>query len=284
MRDLPARLIDIVSRLLRGERREWGAAMTAELAQLSEGPARWRFAAGCAWAALIAPAHPAAHTPAVAIKVTFVAGVVGCLAATVYVVTTWPHAAGEISGVTAVAFAAALAAYLWIALRPPNALVAHGDAARRGAAIGFVLFLVGAIGRSVIDAFVPPDGDRAIGIFLTVSVVGTLLATAFATARARQSFGAGVTASLWVGLVCSILAFNADLLAILSGFNLDAHMRHSMPDYYTSVTPDAFMSMHISEHLATSMDGLRTLPVLALIIGSMGAALGRRRPVSRDTV
>ena len=51
------------------------------------------------------------------------------IAATAYVLTTWPHAAGEISGVTAAWFVAALAAYLWIALRPPNALVAHGDAA-----------------------------------------------------------------------------------------------------------------------------------------------------------
>ncbi|MDQ3080816.1 MAG: hypothetical protein M3R07_01220 [Gemmatimonadota bacterium] len=283
MRDLPAKVVELVSRLLRGDRREWGAAMTAELAHLSDGPARWRFAVGCAWAALIAPAHPGAHTPGAAIRVTFVAGVVGCIAATAYVVTTWPHAAGEISGVTAAWFVAALAAYLWIALRPPNALVAHGDAARRGATVGIVLFLVGAIGRSVIDAFVPPDGDLAIGVFLTVSVGGTLLATAFVMSRTRQSFGAGVTASLWVALVCSMLAFNADLLAILSGFNLDAHMRHSMPDYYTVVTPYAFMSRHIGEHLATSMDGLRTLPLLALIIGSMGAALGRRRPVSRDT-
>ena len=210
MRDLPAKVVELVSRLLRGDRRDWGAAMTAELAQLSDGPARWRFAVGCAWAVLIAPAHPGAYAPGVAIRVTFVAGVVGCIAATAYAVTTWPHAAGEISGVTAAWFVAALAAYLWIALRPPNALVAHGDAARRGATVGIVLFLVGAIGRSVIDAFVPPDGDLAIGVFLTVSVGGTLLATAFAMSRARQSFGAGVTASLWVALVCSILAFNVD--------------------------------------------------------------------------
>lgn len=65
----------------------------------------------------------------------------------------------------------------------------------------------------------PPDGDVAIGVFLVVTVGGTLVATAFATARTQRSFGAGVTASLWVGLVCSMLAFNADLLAILVGFN-----------------------------------------------------------------
>ena len=90
---------------------------------------------------------------------------------------------------------------------------------------------------------------------------------------------AGVTASLWVGLVCSILAFNADLFAILGGFQLDVHMRNVMSDYYTALTPDAFMSKHIGGHLASSMAGLRTLPLLAVAIGIIGAGLGGRRRV-----
>ncbi len=277
MRDLPAKVVGVAARLLHGDRRDWGGAMAAELAQLREGPARWRFALGCTWAVLIAPHHPNAGVPGVAITVTFLAGVAGCIAATAYVLTTWPHAAGDISRGTSAWFAASLTAYLWIALRPPHALVAHRDAARRGAAVGFVLFVVAGIGRSAIDAAMSvSDGDVIVGTFLTVTVVGTLSTTAFAVARAERSFGAGVTASLWVGLVCSILAFNGSLLAILAGFNLDAHMRHAMPDYYTAFTPDAFLSKHIGGHLASSMEGLRTLPLLALIFGSIGAAIGRR--------
>lgn len=234
-------------------------------------------------AALVAPPHPNARVPGVAVTVTLLAGVAGCIAATAYVLTTWPHAAGDISRGLLVWFAASLAVYLWIALRPPRALVAHGDAARNGAALGLALFFVTAVGRSAIDAVVPPSNDDAIvGLFLTVTVVGTLSTTAFAAARAERSFGAGVTASLWVGLVCSILAFNADLLAILVGFNLDAHMRHVMPDYYTGFTPDAFLSKHIGGHLASSMEGLRTLPLLALMFGSIGAAIGRRRRAAPD--
>ncbi len=142
---------------------------------------------------------------------------------------------------------------------------------------------VTAVGRSAIDAAVPPsDDDAIVGLFLTVTVVGTLSTTAFAAARAEQSFGAGVTASLWVGLVCSILAFNADVLAILVGFNLDAHMRQVMPGYYTALSPDAFLSQHIGGHLASAMEGLRTLPLLALICGSIGAAVGRRPRAAPD--
>lgn len=282
MSDLPERIVVVAARLLRGDRREWGEAMTAELAQYRESPARWHFALGCAWAVLVAPRHPNASVPSVAITLTFLAGVVGCITATAYVLTTWPHATDDISSAGAVWFAMSLAVYLWIALRPPHALLAHGGAARRGAAIGFALFVVGGVGRSVIDRFVPPDGDATIGLFLTVTVIGTLVGTAWASARAERSLGAGVTASLWVGLVCSMLAFNADLLAILVGFNLDAHMRHSMPAYYTTVTPDAFMSRHIGEHLAVSMEALRTLPLLALLFGSIGAALGRGRRELQD--
>lgn len=280
MSDLPSQIVAGATRLLHRDRREWGAAMAAELAAIRDGPARWRFALSCARAALFAPLPPDARAPGVAVTVMFVAGIAGCLAATAYVLTTWPHAAGDISRATSVWFAASLVAYLWIALRPPGALVAHPEAARRGVAVGFALFLVGGAGRTVIDAALPPDGDLAIGLFLTVTVVGTLTTTAFLVARRERSLGAGVTASLWVGLVCSMLAFNADLLAILTGFSLEAHMRHSMPAY-AAITPDAFMSRHIGGHLAASMDGLRTLPVLALILGAVAAAIGRRVGVPR---
>ena len=121
-----------------------------------------------------------------------------------------------------------------------------------------------------------------VGSFLIVTVGGTLITTAFAAARVRRSFGAGVTASLWTGLVCSMLAFNADILAILVGFNLDVHMQHVMPDYYTAFTPDAFMSRHIGGHLASAMEQLRTLPLLALVFGSVGAAIGRRQRVASN--
>ncbi len=39
------------------------------------------------------------------------------------------------------------------------------------------------------------------------------------------------------------------------------------------------MSKHIGGHLASSMEGLRTVPLLALAIGVIGAALGRRRRI-----
>jgi hypothetical protein len=51
----PGLLLDAAVRGMPEERREWGAAMLAELAQLRHPFTRWRFALGCARVALLAP-------------------------------------------------------------------------------------------------------------------------------------------------------------------------------------------------------------------------------------
>jgi hypothetical protein len=53
--DGPGRLLAAATAALPTDRRDWGAAMTAELAQVQDRAARWRFAAGCARAALLPP-------------------------------------------------------------------------------------------------------------------------------------------------------------------------------------------------------------------------------------
>jgi hypothetical protein len=60
--DGPARLLAAAATTLPPDRREWGAAMAAELAQVRGRAARWRFAAGCARAAALPP-----HTNRVAV-------------------------------------------------------------------------------------------------------------------------------------------------------------------------------------------------------------------------
>ena len=53
--DGPALLLAAASATLPADRRDWGTAMTAELAQVQDPAARWRFAAGCARAAVFPP-------------------------------------------------------------------------------------------------------------------------------------------------------------------------------------------------------------------------------------
>jgi hypothetical protein len=53
--DGPGWLLAAAAATLPADRREWGAAMAAELAQVPDSAARWRFAAGCAHAAIVPP-------------------------------------------------------------------------------------------------------------------------------------------------------------------------------------------------------------------------------------
>jgi hypothetical protein len=53
--DPPARLLAVATATLPEGRRDWGMAMTAELAQVQARSARWRFAVGCAWVAIFPP-------------------------------------------------------------------------------------------------------------------------------------------------------------------------------------------------------------------------------------
>ena len=53
--DGPAWPLAAAAAMLPDDRRDWGAAMAAELAQVQDRPARWRFAAGCARTAVFPP-------------------------------------------------------------------------------------------------------------------------------------------------------------------------------------------------------------------------------------
>ena len=53
--DGPGWLLAAAAATLPADRRDWGAAMAAELAQVQDRPSRWRFAAGCARAAVFPP-------------------------------------------------------------------------------------------------------------------------------------------------------------------------------------------------------------------------------------
>jgi hypothetical protein len=72
--DGPARLLAVATATLPADRRDWGAAMTAELAQIQDRASRWRFAAGCTRTAVFPPGgHRAATVVAGALTVAALA-------------------------------------------------------------------------------------------------------------------------------------------------------------------------------------------------------------------
>lgn len=75
--DPPARLLAAAVAALPDERRDWGAAMTAELTQVGDRRSRWWFAAGCARAAVLPPRAnrlPVVWVAVAAATAVFIAG------------------------------------------------------------------------------------------------------------------------------------------------------------------------------------------------------------------
>lgn len=73
--DAPARLLTAAVATLPADRRDWGSAMTAELAQVPDPRERWSFATGCARTALFPPrGHRAAVLAAAALAAALAVG------------------------------------------------------------------------------------------------------------------------------------------------------------------------------------------------------------------
>jgi hypothetical protein len=62
--DTPGLLLAVAARQTPGERREWGAAMMAELGEIHDPASRWRFALGCVRVVLFPPRHAGVLRPA----------------------------------------------------------------------------------------------------------------------------------------------------------------------------------------------------------------------------
>ncbi|SNT63367.1 hypothetical protein SAMN05421812_11575 [Asanoa hainanensis] len=122
--DAPGHVLAVVVATLPEHRREWGAAMTAELAEVRGRPARWRFALSCAGAALRLPPLGGAPTlvlvAALAVAAPIVAARVAAPGLGVFAVTL-----GALLGALAV-LAVGRARRVRLAVPVPTVLVAGG--------------------------------------------------------------------------------------------------------------------------------------------------------------
>ena len=143
-------LLTLAVRWLPPERQDWGQAMLAELDQLQDRWARWRFALGCVRVVLAPPR--ATPTPGLAMRA---AVVVGAVAMGVGISLVAPALQ-----LFAVLFAVLLAGSVWLALRSRTAVTSRAGPGRIlravlltgvAAAVGVVLYGVvrypGAVGE-----------------------------------------------------------------------------------------------------------------------------------------
>jgi hypothetical protein len=135
--DAPARLLALAVATLPEARRDWGAAMTAELSGIAGRAARRRFAAGSARAALFPPAGARRPATGWAGATLAVLGVSAFTAAVVYLLVVHPRETVDATPpFLGVFLVAVLAACLGLTLVAPQALTSSALARRVGQWLG----------------------------------------------------------------------------------------------------------------------------------------------------
>ena len=243
--DGPGWLLAVARAALPADRREWGAAMAAELAQAEGGAPRWRFAAGCARAA----AFPGGNRAAVGVAVALAVAAVAAAA----LVTGAALPAGRVFALTFVGLLgglATLAVARWRRL---------GWTAPGPALTGLALAGVAAcLGITVYYLAEHPSYDRAghaVAVSLppvTAMVLAVALAGCLGLALRPPRWLRPDPKARWFGIAMAV--------ALVGGFLLDARL----------VQPDRDPGSH------GMMGYLFNGPLLVILPGSaLAAAVGR---------
>ncbi|HEX5205831.1 MAG TPA: hypothetical protein VFW27_38360 [Actinoplanes sp.] len=197
--DAAARLLAGAVRLLPPGRRDWGAAMRAELDALTEPDERRRFAIGCVAAV--------GSRPAVWRRI----GYALLPAAVVAYVLLWSASidwAPRRWGV--VAFAAVLAVVAELGVVGPLGPVARGGAARFTRACGYLL--VGVLAVEVDFSIAHKDNNDLAGVPVLSTVLAVYLAATLAVTRRRAE---ATSRSLLIGLAAGTTAAAAWVVAVV---------------------------------------------------------------------
>ena len=215
--DGPGWLLAAATATLPADRGDWGTAMAAELAQVEDRPARWRFAAGCTRAAVL---PPGAGRGAV--------GVAGALAVAATAATALATGAALPAGrVFGLAFVGLLSGLATLAVARSRRVPGPGPGWVRGPGLGWVVAGLGLAGVGACAAATiwylaehpsyaqprDPDGLAVSLPPLTAVVLAVALAGCLWLAlrpprwllpdRRARWFGAGMAVILAAGMVLS---------------------------------------------------------------------------------
>jgi hypothetical protein len=204
--DGPARLLAAAVATLPDDRRDWGAAMTAELAQVWNRSSRWWFAAGCARVAIFPPRS--SRMP------VLMAGVVAATA----VATAWPVVgyalpAMRVFAVTLAALAGAMATLavarsIRVRQAMPGPTITGIGVAGVAACIAVTAYFL--VKHPTAAEHLPPIGAVTFAVVLTACLWLALTPPhGLTTSRLARGLGVGAALALGLGfLVSSRLTIN----------------------------------------------------------------------------
>ncbi len=261
--DIPATIVEWAARLLSTDRAEWGQAMLGELGQY-KGAARWRYALGCALAAIGLPRRGRGARwvmASVLLASITSAGLVG------YGFVRYP---GMVTGagtwLALAAFAAVLVGFVVITGVTTRQSPIGITGLVSGCALAAVWIVVGAttiFTHSSTSKFLLLTIPLA---SIAVGVIGSRRGRT-RTAGRRAAYVSAVVTALAVFLVLA-----TDTL-LTGGQPYDAGQ---LRDFATSGYPD-MATYAVSDNLGTAMMLLLLTSVMTALLGSAGAGLASRR-------
>jgi hypothetical protein len=258
--DAPARLLALAVATLPEARRDWGAAMTAELSGIAGRAARRRFAAGSARAALFPPAGARRPATGWAGATLAVLGVSAFTAAVVYLLVVHPRETVDATPpFLGVFLTAVLAACVGLTLVAPQALTSSALARRVGLWLG-VAAGVGLLISSRTGVLEAGAMTFIVPVQLLILVIVPAL-----VAAVTRSLCAAVQSILW-GFVFSSVA-------MLPVYIVEAVRRyHADGGLYLDGDADRWTT--IGTNLADAVGWLLLfVPGLLVPLGILGAAL-----------
>jgi hypothetical protein len=261
--DIPALIVGWAARLLSVDRAEWGQAMLGELGQY-KGFARWRFALGCAVAAIGLPRRGRSGRwvmASVLVASIASAGLVG------YGFVRYP---GMVTGtgtwLALAAFAAVLAGFVVITGATTRQSPVAVTGLVCGCALAGVWIVVGAIALST--------RNTASMFFLLILPLASIGVGVVGTRRGRTR-----TAGRRAALVSAVVAALAVFLVLATGTLITGGRPYDagqLRDFASSGYPD-IATYAVSDNLGTAMVLLLLMSTMTALLGSTGAALANRR-------
>jgi len=262
VKDAPSRLLVWAVGALPADRTQWGQAMVGELDQMDNQRQRWRFAVGCAAAALLLPARRADFAGLAARLVA--AAALACAGLVVYGLRLHPailtHGG---TWLVLTIFLTVLTGYCLIA----TVLVRRGPIARPGLAGGLALAGAWIIG-GIATVFHAPQPALAV---LLLAIPVTSLAVGVAAAGRGRTTGVRQPVVLLSAVIAGLALFLvlAGVTLLTAGGPYDAGQ---LRDFPTSGLPD-MATYAVSDNLGSAMMLLLLVPVVTAGIGCAAAGL-----------
>ena len=265
--DAPSRLLAWAVGALPADRAVWGEAMFGELDRMDSRRRRWRFALGCASAAVFLPSRRADSAGLAARLVA--AAAFACAGLVAYGLRKYPEIVTRTRTWPALAlFLGVLVGYTLVAA----ILVRRGPVTRTGLVSGLGLAAAWTIAGIPIVTQSPPPAYSLLLLAIPVAslAVGVTAARRSRTAAVRQQVV--LFSALVAGLVLFIV-YASDIL-LTAGGPYDAGQIRDFPG---SGLPD-LATYAVSDNLGGAMMLLLLVPIVTAAIGSTGAGIAARLP------